>query len=152
MELKDIKAVVDLVVKNRLSEFDLEQEGFKIRIKREGEGHATVVSPVLVSHAAPQAVVAPAAAASAPAPTPADNTRDILSPMVGTFYRSPSPDSPSYVEIGQSVKEDTVLCIIEAMKVMNEIKAEARGVITEVVAENGKPVDFGKPLFKIRPQ
>jgi acetyl-CoA carboxylase biotin carboxyl carrier protein len=71
--------------------------------------------------------------------------------MVGTFYRSPSPDSASYVEAGQEVNEDTVVCIIEAMKVMNEIKAETRGVIVEVLAQNGKPVEFGKPLFAVRP-
>jgi acetyl-CoA carboxylase biotin carboxyl carrier protein len=76
----------------------------------------------------------------------------IHSPMVGTFYRSPSPDSPSYIEVGAEVNEDTVVCIIEAMKVMNEIKAEVKGVITEIVAENGKPVEFGAPLFKFQPR
>ena len=72
--------------------------------------------------------------------------------MVGTFYRSPSPDSPPYVDVGQEVNEETVVCIIEAMKVMNEIKAEMSGVIVEVLAVNGKPVDFGKPLFAVRPK
>ena len=73
------------------------------------------------------------------------------SPMVGTFYRSPSPDAPIFVDVGQTVTEDTVVCIIEAMKVMNEIKAEAKGVVTEVLVENAKPVEFGQPLFKLRP-
>jgi acetyl-CoA carboxylase biotin carboxyl carrier protein len=72
--------------------------------------------------------------------------------MVGTFYRSPSPDSPPYIDVGQEVNEETVVCIIEAMKVMNEIKAEACGIIVEVLAQNGKPVDFGKPLFSVRPK
>jgi acetyl-CoA carboxylase biotin carboxyl carrier protein len=81
---------------------------------------------------------------------PAEKLREILSPMVGSFYSSPSPDAPSYVSPGQEVTEDTVVCIIEAMKVMNEIKAECRGVLAEIVAENGKPVQFGQPLFRLR--
>jgi acetyl-CoA carboxylase biotin carboxyl carrier protein len=97
---------------------------------------------------APAAAVA--AAAASPAPV-ASNDAEIKSPMIGTFYRSPSPESGPYVDVGSEVGPDTVVCIIEAMKVMNEIKAEARGVITQIVAENSKPVEFGQPLFKIRP-
>jgi acetyl-CoA carboxylase biotin carboxyl carrier protein len=82
---------------------------------------------------------------------PGGSFKDITSPMVGTFYSSPSPETPSFVDVGATVNEDTVVCIIEAMKVMNEIKAEARGVITQVMVENAKPVEFGQPLFKIRP-
>ena len=92
--------------------------------------------------------VAPVAAA---APAASTGEIEIKSPMIGTFYRSPSPEAAPYVDIGTEVGPDTVVCIIEAMKVMNEIKAEARGVITAVVAENSKPVEFGQPLFKIRP-
>ena len=89
--------------------------------------------------------------ASAPAVAPiAENIKEIKSPMVGTIYRSPSPEAAPYIEIGQAVTEDTVVCIIEAMKVMNEIKAEVRGVITEIMVENAKPVEFGKPLFKVK--
>ena len=76
--------------------------------------------------------------------------KEIMSPMVGTFYRAPSPDSPPYIEVGQEVNEETVVCIIEAMKVMNEIKAEINGVIVEVLAQNGKPVEFGKPLIRVK--
>jgi acetyl-CoA carboxylase biotin carboxyl carrier protein len=86
-----------------------------------------------------------------PVAAPAAAGTQIVSPMVGTFYRSPSPDSAPYIEPGQEVNEETVVCIIEAMKVMNEIKAETKGVIVEVLAQNGKPVEFGKPLFSVRP-
>ena len=93
-----------------------------------------------------------AAPAPAPAPpVPASNEVEIKSPMIGTFYRAPSPESAPYVEVGTEVNPETVVCIIEAMKVMNEIKAEAKGVITQVMVENAKPVEFGQPLFKIRP-
>ena len=165
MDLKEIKSVIDLMTKNGLSEFELEKGDFKLRVKRgpggEWTSSATPSGPQVVHHhgpvggfaPAPVAAAAPVAApvgASAPA-TPAAGLSQIVSPMVGTFYTSPSPDSPSYISIGQEVTEDTVVCIIEAMKVMNEIKAETRGVIVEVLAQNGKPVEFGKPLFSVRP-
>jgi acetyl-CoA carboxylase biotin carboxyl carrier protein len=156
VDLKDIKAIIDLMKKNSVSEFELEKQDFKIRLKR-GNGGAMVGgvyedAPVL-SYAQPGLVVSGPAAAAAPAPAPAppSNETDIKSPMIGTFYRSPSPESGSYVEIGTEVGPETVVCIIEAMKVMNEIKAEAKGVITQVLVENAKPVEFGQPLFKIRP-
>ncbi len=98
---------------------------------------------------APAPLALPAAAPAAPAPAAVEP--EIKSPMIGTFYRSPSPESGSYVEVGSEVNPDTVVCIIEAMKVMNEIKAEVKGVITQVLVENAKPVEFGQPLFKIRP-
>jgi acetyl-CoA carboxylase biotin carboxyl carrier protein len=88
---------------------------------------------------------------TSPATAAGNGDAEIKSPMIGTFYRTPSPDAAPYVEVGSEVGPDTVVCIIEAMKVMNEIKAETRGIITALVAENGKPVEFGQPLFKIRP-
>ncbi len=163
MDLKEIKAILDLMTRHGLSEFELEKGDVKLRVKRGPGGEwitsaAAPVAPVAVPLAAAPALapVAPAAAAfapAAPAPTAAagEGTFQIVSPMVGTFYRAPSPDSPSFIEPGQEVNEDTVVCIIEAMKVMNEIKAETRGVIVEVLAQNGKPVEFGKPLFAVRP-
>ena len=167
MDLKEIKLVIDLMTKNGLSEFELEKGDFKLRVKRGpgGEWSTTttpVAGPQVVHHHAPVAAFAPSASAtvpvavaspaSAPAPAASASTHpQIVSPMVGTFYVSPSPDSPAFVTIGQEVQEDTVVCIIEAMKVMNEIKAETRGVIVEVLAQNGKPVEFGKPLFAVRP-
>ena len=167
MDLKEIKSVIDLMTKNGLSEFELEKGDFKLRVKRGPGGELTAAaSPsatqVVHHHApvgsfahAPAPVAAPVVAAAAPAPSaasaPTEGTSQIVSPMVGTFYTAPSPDAPPYVSAGQEVQEDTVVCIIEAMKVMNEIKAETRGVIVEVLAQNGKPVEFGKPLFSVRP-
>ena len=156
MDLKDIKAIIDLMKKNSVSEFELEKQDFKIRLKRGGNGAAAVsyedapvVTYVQPAVGAPGTLIpAPAAAPAAAAPS---NEIDVKSPMIGTFYRAPSPESASYVEVGTEVNPDTVVCIIEAMKVMNEIKAEAKGVITQVLVENAKPVEFGQPLFKLRP-
>jgi acetyl-CoA carboxylase biotin carboxyl carrier protein len=148
MELEQIKAIIELMKENDLSEFSMESNGLKIRIKRGPEGVQQAVSlPAPV--AAPAPVVAPAAE---PAPAPAAEAKHITSPMVGTFYRSASPDAPPYVEVGAEVDEETVVCIIEAMKVMNEIKAECKGVITAALAENAKPVEFGQKLFAVRPK
>jgi acetyl-CoA carboxylase biotin carboxyl carrier protein len=158
MDLKEIKAVIDLMTKNGLSEFELERQEFKIRIKKgeiaEIRGNSGQIGQQ--SHQfAPQQIAAPAPALSAPAPVapaPAPiDTLSILSPMVGTFYASPSPDSAAYITVGQQITEDTVVCIIEAMKIMNEIKAEVKGTVVEILAENGKPVDFNKPLFVVKP-
>ena len=147
MELKDIKAIIDLMRKNDLSVFEMEKEGFRLKLQK-GAGEQTVF-------AMPQMLAAPVTPAAnpggvAPAPVASAATREIISPMVGTFYRAASPESPPFIDVGQEVNEDTVVCIIEAMKVMNEIKAEVKGVIAEVVAENGKPVQFGQALFKVR--
>jgi acetyl-CoA carboxylase biotin carboxyl carrier protein len=159
VELKDIKAIIDLMKKNSISEFELERTDFKIRLKRGGVigpipgGDESVVGspvpnllPALASSAAPQILNAVSAA-----PAVVSNELDVKSPMVGTFYRSPSPDSAPYVEVGSEVNPDTVVCLVEAMKVMNEIKAEVRGVITQVLADNAKPIEFGQVLFKVRP-
>ena len=136
--------------KNDLSVFKMESEGFKITLKKGNDFQPVIhhAAPV----AAPVAGVAPAPAAAPLPPAANDKLKDIASPMVGTFYGSPSPDAQSFVKVGQDVDENTVVCIIEAMKVMNEIKAEARGTITEMVAENGKPVQFGQALFRILPK
>ena len=153
MDLKDIKAIIDLMKKNSVSEFELEKQDFKIKLKRGTNGGAIVNydDPQVVTYAPPAALAAPAAPAPAPAAALASTDLEIKSPMIGTFYRSPSPEAAPYVEIGTEVNPDTVVCIIEAMKVMNEIKAEAKGIITQVLVENAKPVEFGQPLFKIRP-
>jgi len=153
VDLKDIKAIIDLMKKNSVSEFELEKQDFKIRLKRGMNGgvvSAEEGGPQVITYAPMQAALPAAAAATAPAAA-TSNDADIKSPMIGTFYRSPSPESAAYAEIGTEVSPDTVVCIIEAMKVMNEIKAEVRGVITQVLIENAKPVEFGQPLFKIRP-
>lgn len=152
MELKDIKAIIDLMKKNSITEFELEKgEEFKIKLSRGATAKALAAPQNVVE--VPATAVAPAPAAS-PAPAPAaasSEDADIKSPMIGTFYRSASPEAAPYVEVGTEVGPDTVICIIEAMKVMNEIKAETRGVITKILVDNAKPVEFGQALFKIKP-
>ena len=155
MEIKEIKSIIDLMTRNQLSEFELEREGFKIRICRDIAGRPVVtqtpiaMAPLAQPLALEGAASFPAAVAVAAASAATDSV-EIKSPMVGTFYRSPAPDAPVYIQIGQEVNEETVVCIIEAMKVMNEIKAEARGTISEVLVENAKPVEFNTPLFRIK--
>jgi acetyl-CoA carboxylase biotin carboxyl carrier protein len=168
VDLKDIKAIIDLMRKNAVSEFEMEKEGFKIRLKREPVLRAGVAAeevvpvpvgtgPAGVGSAASGALpgAGPAAAVGpvppAPAAPPGPPEIEIKSPMIGTFYRAPSPEAAPYVQVGTEVHPDTVVCIIEAMKVMNEIKAEVHGVITAVLVENARPVEFGQPLFKVRP-
>jgi acetyl-CoA carboxylase biotin carboxyl carrier protein len=154
VDLKDIKAIIDLMKKNSVSEFELEKQDFKIKLKRGGNGGSAAIyeDAAVVAYVPPQSAIAAPPPATATPPAPAASTEiEIKSPMIGTFYRAPSPESVSYVEAGTEVQPDTVVCIIEAMKVMNEIKAEAKGVITQVLVENAKPVEFGQPLFKLRP-
>ena len=138
--------------KNDLSVFKMEKEGFKITLKKgtDFQPVITTTAPVAVSAAPAVASTVSATEALLSAPKETSNLREITSPMVGTFYASPSPEAPPFVAVGQEVTEDTVICIMEAMKVMNEIKAEMRGVIVEMVAENGKPVQYGQVLFKVR--
>ena len=150
MDLKDIKAIIDLMKKNSITEFELEQQDSKIRLKRGLNGSSSAGhgdEPVSMMPALP----APTINVPTVVPTSNSGEIDIKSPMIGTFYRSPSPESAAYVDTGSEVSPDTVVSIIEAMKVMNEIKAEVKGIITQVLVENGKPVEFGQPLFKVRP-
>ena len=153
MELKDIKAIIDLMKKNSITEFELEEKDSKLRLKRGLNGTSPVAQSDDAVQIIPMPVMAPALPATVVTAAPAANSGeiDIKSPMIGTFYRSPSPESVSYVEVGAEVNPDSVVCIIEAMKVMNEIKAEVKGVITQILVENGKPVEFGQPMFKVRP-
>lgn len=155
LELKDIKAVIDLMKKNDLSVFEMEKDGFKLRLQKGTGEQPVVVAPVSAFAQPPHpAQVAP------PPPSAREEViaeagkgaalRDIISPMVGTFYRAASPESPPFVDVGHEVTEETVVCIIEAMKVMNEVKAETKGVIAEIVADNTKPVQFGQVLFRVR--
>ncbi len=154
MDLKDIKAIIDLMKKNSITEFELERQDFKIRLRRGGNSvvHYEDVAPpptlASLPPPSPAGLVPPASAAPG---APATGEIEIKSPMIGTFYRAPSPESAPYVEVGTEVNPDTVVCIIEAMKVMNEIKAEARGVITQILVENAKPVEFSQAMFRVRP-
>ena len=156
MELKEIKKIVEMMTENDLAEFLLEEEAFTLQLKRGTGGVTQIVSAPQMMAAPVAAVPAPVAApAAAPAAASAANDTaglvEIKSPMVGTFYRSPSPDSDAFVQIGQDVTADTVVCIIEAMKVMNEIQSEVKGKIKKILVDNATPVQFGQALFLVEP-
>jgi acetyl-CoA carboxylase biotin carboxyl carrier protein len=153
VELKDIKAIIDLMKKNSITEFELEEKDSKLRLKRGPNGgtppaHSDDSASMIPLASMPMIAVPAPAPVAAPVVT---SEIDIRSPMIGTFYRSPSPEAAAYVDLGSEVTPETVVCIIEAMKVMNEIKAEVKGIVTQALVENGKPVEFGQPLFKVRP-
>lgn len=147
MDLKVIKQVVDLMKRSELSEFEFEEEGFKLRLSRKN----TDVPAQFVQAAPAPAAPAPAAPdAAAPAPAEDKNVTTIKSPMVGTFYSAGSPESPPFIKVGDKVGAETIVCIIEAMKVMNEIQAEVSGKIVDILVENGEPVEFGQALMKVK--
>jgi len=156
LDLKEIKELIALMKKNDLSTFKMEKEGFKITLKKGADYQPVItsVAPPVYTQPHPVAPIGgqPTTTSGGEATPPAKDSslRAIKSPMPGTFYGAPGPDAPPFVTVGQEVTEDTVVCIIEAMKVMNEIKAETRGVIAEIVAENGKPVQYDDPLFRIK--
>ena len=154
MELDDIKAIIDLMKKNDLAVFKLERDGFKIELEAHRSPSPAVVLPHSVAASGPLPHAGPLPANVTESPTAATGTstplKEIVSPMVGTFYRAPSPDSAPYVEVGQEINDESLVCIIEAMKVMNEIKAEIKGVIVEILVENGTPVQFGQPLLRVK--
>jgi acetyl-CoA carboxylase biotin carboxyl carrier protein len=151
MKIEEIRTIVRLMSENDLSEFKIEAEEMRLCIKR-GTNNTPVITTA--AHLAPMAA-APAPAAAAPAaaaeeksaPAADDNRETIDSPIVGTFYRAPSPDADPFIKVGARVEADTVVCIVEAMKVMNEIKAEKSGVIKEILVDNANPVEYGQPLF-----
>jgi acetyl-CoA carboxylase biotin carboxyl carrier protein len=181
LTLQDIKRLISMLRQNNVSEFDLEQNGMRLHIITGSNERTQKSREPYFSHAVsnPISSIIPVIAPPA-APSPNKSTAEttpaagptkeyiaekeveeaegeekyiiIKSPMVGTFYRAPAPDAPPYIEIGDEVKEDTVLCIVEAMKLMNEIKAETRGKIADILAENGQPVEYGQPLFLVEPQ
>ncbi len=152
MNLKEIREIVKMLSGTDIAEFVLENEGVKLSLRKKD-----VFAPKFVAQPSP----APAPAAVAPAEMPivpaalahaaSDNTVTIVAPMVGTFYRAPSPDAPPYVNIGDEVEVGQPLCIIEAMKLMNEIESEVEGKIVRIMAENAQPVEYGQPLFIIEP-
>ncbi|MDO4696216.1 MAG: acetyl-CoA carboxylase biotin carboxyl carrier protein [Neisseria sp.] len=149
MDLRKLKKLIDLVEESGIAEIEVTEGEEKVRITRSTTPQTVYAAPAPV--AAPVAAVpAPAAAPATPAAAPAANHANAQkSPMVGTFYRAPSPSSPAFVEVGQTVKEGDTLCIIEAMKLMNEIEAEKSGVVKAILVENGQPVEFGELLFVI---
>jgi acetyl-CoA carboxylase biotin carboxyl carrier protein len=160
VNLKEITEIVNLMAKNDLTLFHWERGGVKLELRRGADMDAmkdvlarlpaTVAAPAVAFAPPPLTVAAPAGPASAAAPEAAVTGPVINSPMVGTFYRSSAPGEKPFINVGDSVDENTVVCIIEAMKVMNEIKAEMRGTVSKLLAEDGKPVQYGQPLFELR--
>lgn len=151
MELKDIKKIIELMKENDLSEFEMEDQAGRIAVKR---GGAMVVPSLPAMSVAPVPVIAGNNGTEVGGNRPAEEASwlAVKSPMVGTFYRAPAPDAEVFVKIGQEVTPETVVCIIEAMKVMNEIKAEVSGVVRKVVTENTTPVEYGQVLFLVEPK
>lgn len=154
MELKDIRKIIELMKSNELTEFELAEDQFRISIKRGGE--PVYMQPAAVPHPA----TVPAADALAATAPGADETvandedaglLDIVAPIVGSVYYAPSPDAEPFVQVGDAVDENTIVCIVEAMKVMNEIKADVKGTIEKVLIDNGSPVEYGQAIFKVKP-
>lgn len=160
MNLTEIQDLIKFVAKQKVTEVEIEKKDFKITIKSQKEevhvAHVAAPAPVQVAAPAPVAAApapAPAAAAAAPAKETVDESKyiTIKSPMIGTFYRSSSPESDSFVNVGDSIKEGDVLCIIEAMKLFNEIEAEVSGKVVKVLVDDASPIEFDQPLFLIEP-
>jgi len=153
MNLKEIKEIIALMNENNLNEIEIEREGLKLKLKKSADG-VVAMGP---THYAVESLPAPKAAASVLPPAisgtvdSSKENKDIKSPMVGTFYRAPSPEAAAFVEVGQTVEVGQVVCIVEAMKLMNEIKSEVRGKIVEVAVQNAEPVEFGQTLFVVDP-
>ncbi|MBU1125331.1 MAG: acetyl-CoA carboxylase biotin carboxyl carrier protein [Candidatus Omnitrophica bacterium] len=149
MNIKEIKEMINLMNENNLAELEIEKEGMRIKLKKSGSGSETLGAPFIVEK---QQIGEPA---TSPLQTAAQESSaksiEIKAPMVGTFYRAPSPESPPHVEVGHTVEVGQVICIIEAMKLMNEIKSEIKGTIIEILADNAEPVEFGQPMFLIEP-
>ncbi len=151
MNIKEIKELINLMNENGLVEIEIEKDGMRIRLKKAGAGteasagqtiviEKTRLSPTQTKEEAPESIE-----------KLATKTVEIKAPMVGTFYRTPSPETPPYVEVGQTIEPGQVICIIEAMKLMNEIKSEIKGKILEILVDNTEPVEFGQPMFLIEP-
>ena len=159
MDLRKLKKLIDLVEESGIAEIEVTEGEEKVRITRSvaapavqtvyAAAPAPVAAPAAAAQAAPAAAAQAASAPAAPAAAPANHANAQKSPMVGTFYRAASPTSDPFVEVGQTVKEGQTLCIIEAMKLMNEIEAEKSGVVKAILVENGTPVEYGEPLFVI---
>jgi acetyl-CoA carboxylase biotin carboxyl carrier protein len=153
MDLEQLRSLFDLLSEKDIAEFEHEQGGLRVKVSRVGRTAAIVAGPLGASpaaHSVAPPVILPLPAAAAISETGGGDLVDVTSPFVGSFYRSPSPDAPSFVEVGSVVRAGQTLCIIEAMKLMNEIEAECAGTIVEVFAQNGKSVEYGQKLFRIK--
>jgi acetyl-CoA carboxylase biotin carboxyl carrier protein len=151
LDIRKLKELVRLMVNNDLTELDLRDSEEQVTLRRHGPGGdpQVVTAPAALMSSAPAA--AAAAGATAVAETPDPDLPTIDSPMVGTFYAAPNPDSPPFVSVGSSVDAETIVCLVEAMKIFNEIKAECSGTIEKALVSNGESVEFGQPMFKVRP-
>ena len=159
LDLEELRKLVELIDSYGFTDFEIEREGVHIRLRRELTPQIIQAAPAVAAPARPAetalpATTAPPAESKLPAAAPvapAEAVHIVTSPIVGTFYRSPSPEAGPFVNIGSRVTPDTVVCIIEAMKLMNEIQAETSGEVVEILVENGQPVEYGQPLFGVRP-
>jgi len=152
MDLRKLKKLIDLVQESGIAELEITEGEEKVKIVKGGEATVTPIAPPALAAPMPAAAAAPAPAAAPAAPATAEPVADghvLKAPMVGTFYRSASPEAKAFVEVGQSIKAGETVCIIEAMKLMNEIEADATGLIKAILVENGQPVEYGQPLFII---
>ena len=158
MDLNELKELISMLEDSKLSELEIEEEGRRIRLTKQSEHYVSVPAPVQMQ--APMAAPAPSLAPSTPfgsaheskEPTLADQGLvAVTSPMVGTFYLKPAPSEPAFVEPGDRISADQTVCIVEAMKIMNEVAAKVAGIVERILVENGEPVEFGQPLFAIRP-
>ena len=149
MDLKEIKQLIKLMVDHELTELDIDEGDRHVHLRRGGE--APVAAAPLVAAPPAAAVGAAEPAASTQGENPPETLTDIRSPMVGTFYAKPSPDSEAFVTVGSPVTDDAVVCVVEAMKVMNEIRADCSGTVAEICAKNAQPVEYGQVLFRVRP-
>ncbi len=160
MNLKELKEILQILDEREITEFELEEQGMKLRIRKAAAPLPAAAAPPLAAALVPPGPVTTRAASNGPtmaaiAPVPAESTDDpglvqVKSPIVGTFYRSPDPASPAFVNVGDRIRVGQVLCIIEAMKLMNEIEAEVAGEVVQIHHENAQPVQYGEPLFAIR--
>ena len=150
MDLRKLKKLIDLVQESGIAELEITEGEEKVKIVKGGEATVTPLAPVTPEAPKPAAVTASAPATPAPPPAePVAEGHVLKAPMVGTFYRSASPESKAFVEVGQNIKAGETVCIIEAMKLMNEIEADTTGIIKAILVENGQPVEYGQPLFII---
>jgi len=151
MNLKEIKEMINLMNENGLMELEIEKEGMRIRLKKTVAGMENLSAPIIVERQSAPEAAAPAKPSAEAVEKMAVKTVEIRAPMVGTFYRAPAPEVPPYAEVGQTIEPGQVICIIEAMKLMNEIKSEIKGKILEILVDNAEPVEFGQPMFLIEP-
>lgn len=154
MNIKEVKEIIELMKENNLTEFEMERDGLRISLRRghpgQGQDLVTVAqTPIAVAPAVTVAAAAGKTEEGQGEESQPDNIVKIESPIVGTFYSSPSPDAAAYVFVGQEIEPNDVVCIVEAMKVMNEIKAEVRGKVKEILVKNGEPIEYGQPLFVV---